>query len=288
MSKNPFNATDFLTINEFSKLVGISTDSLRHYDRIELFTPVERGGRYENKYRYYSPTQIPEANLIRILTGTGTPLETIRELIQDRTLDKMIKLFSQNRNRLTAEIRFKQEVLSVINARSEMLLEAVRKTETDISIEEMPEERIILGDTTDPSSQTDYLDEYIRFCNAPHVPTLNLSYPVGGYFENMAAYSNEPSRPARLFSLDPKGNERKEAGLFLIGYSRGNYGQANDLPERMSAFAKNNDLIFDGSVYSVLIIDEISETNPENYLLRVFASIRETRHLPPNHHYRRS
>jgi len=145
-----------------------------------------------------------------------------------------------------------------------------------------------LGDTTDPSGQTDYLDEYIRFCNTPHVPKLNLSYPIGGYFESMAAFIKKPTHPARLFSLDPKGNERKEAGLYLIGHSRGNYEEKNDLPERMAAFAKKNDLLFDGPVYSVLLIDEISEINPENYLLRVFASIRETRHLPPNHQYRRA
>ena len=282
MAKNKYDATNFLTIKAFSKLVGISANSLRHYDKIALLIPAERGNESANKYRYYSPAQISEANLIRVLTGVGIPLETIKELMQDRTPEKMIKLFSQNRNRIAAELRFMKEMLSVINTRCEMLFEAISAAESDISILEMPEKRIILGDTTDPSCQTDYLAEYIRFCSTSHLPTLNLSYPVGGYFENMAAFLNEPTRPTRLFSLDPKGYERMEAGLFLIGHSRSNHGQVNDLPERMAAFAKKNGLVFNGPVYSILLVDEISEINPENYLLRVVASISEMRHMSPN------
>ena len=144
----------------------------------------------------------------------------------------------------------------------------------------MPEKRLILGGENDFTGTTEFFGEFIRFCNEPHEPKLNTSYPIGGYWSSMAAFLDEPSRPMRFFSLDPKGNEQRAAGLYLNGYTRGYYGQTNDLPERMATFAKKNGLIFTGAVYNTYLFDEISTTDPERYLLQVSASVSETRRVP--------
>jgi hypothetical protein len=152
-------------------------------------------------------------------------------------------------------------------------------TETEISVSEMPEKRLILGDETDFSGSTEFYGEFIRFCNAPHEPKFNPSYPIGGYWSSMAAFLDEPSRPMRFFSLDPKGYERRTAGLYLNGYTRGYYGQTNDLPERMAVYAKKNGLVFTGAVYNTYLFDEISISDPQQYLLQVSASVSETRRV---------
>jgi hypothetical protein len=95
----------------------------------------------------------------------------------------------------------------------------------------------------------------------------------------MEAFLHEPSRPARFFSFDPKGHDQKAEGLYLIGYTRGYYGQTNDLPERMNTYAKKNGLIFSGAVYNIYLFDEISISDPEQYLLQVSAPVTETKRL---------
>jgi len=104
----------------------------------------------------------------------------------------------------------------------------------------------------------------------------------------MKSFMGAPSQPMRFFSLDPKGNDKKEAGLYLTGYTRGYYGQTNDLPERMEAFAKKNGLIFTGPVYNTYLFDDISVVEPEEYLLQASALVEETRRVPsrrPKRHF---
>lgn len=270
---------DYLSIKEFAEFVGITEASLRHYDKMGVFTPAKHGVEFENKYRFYSPQQITTVKLIRVLTEIGVPLKTIKELTLNRTPEKMLKLLKKHRDRVADEIGFLQEVYSIINTFTDLLYEAISVTETDITVSEMPEKRIILGSINDFSGTTGFHREFIRFCTASHEPKLNMSQPIGGYWESMSAFLDEPSRPMRFFSLDPRGHERKSAGLYLIGYTRGYYGQTNDLPKQMAAYAKKHGLVFNGAVYNIYLSDEISEANPEHYLLQVAASVRDTRRV---------
>ena len=278
---------DFLSIKEFAGFVGMTAVALRHYDKTGVFLPAKRGIEFENKYRFYSPTQITTIKMIRVLTEIGVPLKEIKELADNRTPEKLLKLLSRNRDKVADEIRFLQDVSLVIGTFIDLLNEGMSVTETEISVSEMPEKRLILGDNTDFSGSAEFFGEFVRFCNSTHEPKLNMSYPVGGWWESMAAFLDEPSRPMRFFSLDTKGHEQRTEGLYLNGYTRGYYGQVNDLPKRMAAFAKKNGLIFTGAVYNTYLFDEISIADPEQYLLQVSASVSETRRVPSRRPRRR-
>jgi DNA-binding transcriptional MerR regulator/effector-binding domain-containing protein len=269
----------FLKIAEFAKLVGMSVVALRHYDKTEVFTPAMRGVEFKNKYRLYSPTQITTVKMIRVLTEIGVDLKTIRELAKDRAPEKIIKLLTLNKDKVVDEIRFLNDVFTVISTFTELLNEGMSVTETEITVSEMPEKRIILGEANDFRGSVGFYREFIRFYTEPHEPKLNISYPVGGYWDSMDAFLDEPSLPMRFFSLDPKGNDRRGAGLYLNGYTRGYYGETNDLPERMAAFAHKNGLIFTGPVYNTYLFDELSTPDPEQYLLQVSAAVTETRRV---------
>lgn len=195
----------FLSIKEFAEFVGITIASLRHYDNMGIFTPAKHGIEFENKYRYYSPVQITTVKMIRVLTEIGVPLKTIKKLTQNRTPEKMLKLLIKHRDRIADEIQFLQEVYSVISTFTDLLYEAISATETELCICEMPEKSIILGDRNDFGGTAGFYGEFIRFCHALHEPKLNMSYPVGGYFESMAAFLNEPSKPTRFSPSTRKG-----------------------------------------------------------------------------------
>jgi len=269
-----------MTIREFAEFVDMTIAALRHYDSKGIFLPAGHGDGERNKYRYYSPTQITTVKVIRVLREIDVPINEIRELARDRTPEKMIKLLYKNKDKVANEIRFLQEIYSVVNTFLELLNEGMSVAETEISVCERPEKRLILGDINNFSGNAGFHGEFIRFCKTPREPKVNTSYPIGGYWDSMAAFLNEPSRPVRFFSLDPKGNERRAAGLYMNGYTRGYYGQTNGLPEQMAAFAIKNGLVFTGAVYNTYLFDEISIDNPEQYLLQVSASVAETRRIP--------
>ena len=279
MSDNVFEK-EYLSIKEFAELVGMTASSLRHYDTAGAFPPAKRGIEFGNNYRFYSPTQVTAVNMIRVLTEIGVHIDTIKELANDRTPEKLLKLFRRHRDMTADKIKFLQEAHLIISTFADLLCEAIGVTEAELSVTEMPETSIILGDIADYSGTVGFIREFTRFCNDVHEPMLNLSYPIGAYFESMAAFLTEPSQPTRFFSLDPKGNEKKSAGLFLVGYTRGYYGQVNDLPKRMSTFAKKNGLVFSGPVYNIYLTDEVSVMDSEQYLLQASAPVMETRRTP--------
>jgi hypothetical protein len=99
----------------------------------------------------------------------------------------------------------------------------------------------------------------------------------------MDDFINGPSKPMRFFTIDPNGCDRKEEGLYLVGYTRGYYGEVNDLPARMAGYANDNGLIFIGPVYNVYLFDEMSILDKNNYLLQVSAPVRETRRMQYRH-----
>jgi DNA-binding transcriptional MerR regulator len=276
---NDSNKKDFLSIGEFADFAGITIPALRHYDNIGVFQPAKHGIELKNKYRYYSPTQITIVKMIRVLVEIGVPLTTIKELSTERSPEKLLKLLNKNKAIIADEIHFLQEVYTIINTFMDLLYEGISVTETVVTVSEMPEKRIILGDKTEFTGETSFIGEFKRFCCTPHKPRLNMSFPIGGFWESMAAFFDEPSRPVRFFSLDPNGLEKKETGLYLVGYTRGYYGQTNDLPERMAAFAKGNGLVFSGPVYNLYLFDEMCVNDPEHYLLQVSASVMETRRV---------
>jgi DNA-binding transcriptional MerR regulator len=264
----------------------MSRGELRHYDENGIFQLIMHGVEFENKYRYYSATQLPTAKMICALSEIGVPLQTVKWLAENRTPVEMMKLLSKHKDIVTDELRFLQEVCTVINTFLELLTSGISATESEIHVAEMPEKQIILGDENSLNGYV-FEKELMRFCIAEHETKLNLSYPIGGYWDSMDVFLHEPGKPIRFFSLDPYGNEQKLAGLYLIGYTRGAYCQTNDLPERMTAFAKSNGLLFNGPVYKLYVHSEFCITDPKQYLIQISASVKETRRIPSRRPNRR-
>jgi DNA-binding transcriptional MerR regulator len=269
-----------LSTKEFAELVGMTIATLRFYDKKGLLLPAKRGVEFENNYRYYAAPQIITAKLVRVLTEIGVPLDTIKDLAQSRTPEKVLKVLSTNRDKVADEIRFLQDVLAVVSTFIDLIHEGIDITETDITLKELPEKRIILGDENHFTEPGVFMGEFIRFLKSVHEPGLNASFPVGAYWPDMKSFAQDPVSPTRFFSLDPKGNECRAAGLYLTGYSRGYYGHINDLTGRMKNFAQKNGLRFTGKVYGTYVFDEISIVDPEQYLLQVCAAVTETRRVP--------
>jgi DNA-binding transcriptional MerR regulator len=271
-----------LSIADFAELVGMTIHALRLYDNTGVFLPArysKEGCETKTKHRYYSPTQITTIKLIRVLSEIGVPLNAIKELSDQRTPESMMKLLSKHRDLSEDNLRFLQETHSIIDTFIELLNEGMRITETEFAITEMSERSLILGELNDFSDSVGFFREYTRFCSEPHIPKLNLSYLIGGFFDSMDIFLDEPSHPTRFFSLDPKGFQVKAAGLYLIGYTRGYYGHTNDLPGRFAEYAKKNGLVFKGPVYNIYLFDELSIMNQEQYLLQISASVIETRRV---------
>ena len=266
------NETDLLSIKEFSEFTGIKQSVLRYYDEIGLFHPVLRG---ENNYRYYSCQQIITVNLINVLASLNIPRKEIIKLEQSRTPENILQLLSEQEISLNEQLRQISESYSVIHTFRELIEKGLAADDKSICVCTSKRLPITLGPPNQFLKNAQFYQTFIEYCHHIKKMGINLSYPIGGYYENINSFMQSPSQPDAFFSLNPAGDNEKPAGRYLVGYTRGYYGEMGDVPERLAAYAKTNKLVLEGSVYAIYLHDEISLSNSSHYLAQISIRIKK-------------
>ena len=126
------------------------------------------------------------------------------------------------------------------------------------------------------SNNTQFYDAFIKYCNQAKEHGINMSFPIGGYYENIDSFTKAPAEPENFFSLIPTGQDVKPAGQYLVGYTRGYYGEMGDLPQRLQAYAKENNIALEGPAYAIYLHDEVSVSDADQYLVQVSVAIKNT------------
>lgn len=262
-----------ISIKTFSEFTGVSQSTLRYYDKIRLLSPVERG---DNNYRYYTPLQSVMLNYINVLRDLGVPLSTIKKISDRRTPEKIMEQLSSQESQMDQRLRALQVTYSIIHTfRGNIQAALLAADGPEISVQRLGETNIILGPDTDFTGEETYYRPFMDFCTAAAAFGINVRYPIGGYYRSMDTYLKFPSQPSKFFSLDPSGRESRPAGKYLVGYTRGYYGEMGDLPQRMLDYAKERDLTFNGPLYVLYLLDEVSVPECDQYLAQVTVGVRE-------------
>lgn len=94
-----------MLIGEFSKITGISADTLRYYEKEGIIKPI----RNESGRRNYSESDIKWAEFIIRLKDTGMPIREIKRYAGlrakgDTTLDERLKMLLTHQKNLNAQI----------------------------------------------------------------------------------------------------------------------------------------------------------------------------------------
>lgn len=109
-----------MLIGEFSKISGVSIDTLRYYDKIGLLVPKRKGNK-----RDYTEDDIRKLEIISALKDMNFSLEDIIVILE---LDKEIDESLESNNRCINEIR---QCLSIVNDKYKVILrqeQALKKT----------------------------------------------------------------------------------------------------------------------------------------------------------------
>lgn len=104
---------DLYTIGETAKLLGVSTQTLRFYDKKHILSPVYTDA--ETGYRYYSYKQFHIIDRIKYLQSFGLTLEEIALAIKDGTVDGLMPMLHRQKDNLIEEIQRTQEKIRDID-----------------------------------------------------------------------------------------------------------------------------------------------------------------------------
>ncbi|MDR1800817.1 MAG: MerR family transcriptional regulator [Lachnospiraceae bacterium] len=261
-----------LSIKKFAKITGIKETTLRYFDEMGLFSPMKKG---DQGYRYYAPTQIITINELRLFKDLSLTLKEMCQITKDKTPEKILQEFVKKEEVVRVElerIRRQHEVLA-----TRIRLMQIGQNEKNISVREafMDERHYALGPKNDFGLDSKFYDTFMNFCSQADRYHIDLRFPIGGLFDSLENFIAKPSQPDYYFSVDPEGPETKPAGNFLVAYVRGYYGEPGDVAERVQKYIKERHLNTEGPVYMVYVLDEIAESDPDQYLAQVTVKLKD-------------
>lgn len=126
------------TISEFAKMTGVSTDTLRYYDKINLFKPTNIDSK--TGYRYYTLKEFEEIGEIQTLQTLGVSLKEIKHHLENKTffssymllskqyadIDRKIAELIQLKSYLSEKLLTLEEVMNS-NANNEVIIKDIEK-----------------------------------------------------------------------------------------------------------------------------------------------------------------
>ena len=130
-----------MKIAEVSEHTGISSDTLRYYERIGLIWPVNRNA---SGIRDYNDLDLRRVEFIKCMRSAGLPVDVLIEyvaLVQrgDQTIEARKEILVEQRDLLLARMEEMQKTLDILNHKIEVYENAVLKREKGIVA---PEEEV--------------------------------------------------------------------------------------------------------------------------------------------------
>ena len=275
---------ELFSISDFARFSRTTRNTLLHYDRIGLLSPASYG---KNRYRYYSAGQLVTINVIRTLQALGMSLAEIQEAIKTRTPRQMDALFSGQIVKINNKINEWNRARDLLLTLQESIHSVLEIDENAVTAEILPEEKIILGSQNDYSGGKDSFDALFRFYSDMEKKNLDLNFPVWGVFSENRIKKGDWVFPDRYYFCNPNGPDARPSGLYVIGYSRGGYGQSDRLYRKLIQYIEKNGYRISGDAYEEYPLNEVCLTESNGYLIRLMITVREKRagnfHEPRNH-----
>ena len=160
-----------MTVGQISKLFNVTSETLRHYDRIRLLKPIINK---DNGYRYYSIKEIEKLDLILDAKYLEIPLQNIKEALsndkvenyidlielQEETIDEKIEHLLKIKEQAKEKKIILNEMMNFENNYDFDKLEVVDQSDTIIFV---PIENLIKGKVKqkDSSSKSLYLEPWM-------------------------------------------------------------------------------------------------------------------------------
>ena len=133
-----------MKIAEVSEQYGLSTDTLRYYERVGLIPTVNRNG---SGIRDYNELDLRRVEFIKCMRSAGLPVEVLIDyvaLVQegDKTIEARKEILVEQRKLLVERMNEMQKTLDILNHKIEVYEKAVLKKEKEM----VQEEEVMAGD----------------------------------------------------------------------------------------------------------------------------------------------
>lgn len=134
-----------MKIADVSEKYGLSSDTLRYYERIGLIPPVNRD---KGGIRDYGEIDMKRVEFIKCMRSAGLPIEVLIEYVAlvkqgDQTIAARKEILIEQRDLLASRIQGLQKILDILDHKISVYENAVLKKEKELAQNEEQVSEII-------------------------------------------------------------------------------------------------------------------------------------------------
>lgn len=261
------------TIGEMSKLYGLPEPTLRYYDKIGLFKPVNVNDA--NGYRYYSTEQFEQLNIIQYLKYLGVPLKEIRTHFDKRDDDYLLHLLMHCK-----EVSEKKlEDLIIIQNRFNHRIDELQKTQAlqeigVAKIKKLPP-RDILCIKNQIRNRPELEISLKRLERSTHIKSSLFIGRIGVSIARNDLETHNFGKYSSIFifpeeTVDSEQSLRKlAAGEYACIYCRNTLFKTTEYYERLIDFINARGYVIAGESVERTIIDQFISGNQQKHLSEI-------------------
>ncbi|MCY6372227.1 MerR family transcriptional regulator [Clostridium ganghwense] len=263
---------DKLSIGEFAKLRNVTTETLRHYDRIGLLKPIKIDPK--TGYRYYSILQHEELGTIKELRQLGMSIDEIKKYFNNRNLKQSFNILKDKHNELRKRIKELQQLEESIGEKIKHLEDISQVSDFhDIVIKEIKEREIVTFDKS-IKNEIDLGYACIELENAlKEISPIVASNRYGTIRKQKDIESNKYTESVVMFlfikdkeNIDEKYIKKIPKGTYACMYYKGTIWDMEVNLQEMIEYIKKEGYRVCGDVLQIVQID-ISVTDQSEEVL---------------------
>jgi len=270
-----------LTSGEFARLANTTKDTLMFYERVGVLKPVLRKN---NRYRFYCYTQVRLYHAIITFQALGMSLAQIKEYMEERNSEVLVRIVEQRLQQFDEEQSKIDATRELTWAIRQHLQEGVRlqqmlNHEVELNrayVQRLPSCSIVLGRSMDHHGAVYYHYGQGQFWEdvEQRMPGIARNYPLCGQHSMERVLGGDWHVPDRYYIKYDDSAQQRPAGLYVLGYTRCGYGQAQSLFEILYRYILSSAYMIAGPAYEEYIVNELLVKECCNYLVCIMIPVR--------------
>lgn len=268
------------TIGEMSKLHNTPIKTLRYYDEIGLFKPIEID--INNRYRYYSIEQFEKLNTINYLKFLGLSLKEIKKHLEMRDVDYFFNLLKRQKE--ITEHKIKE--LELIKKRFENRMKEIQEVKNIQELEVVKikniEERKILCLNEKICTKAELELSLRKLENTSNIVSTIMIGRVGLTISMDNIKKMKFDQYNSIFILPEENIYHKELmktlknGKYACLYYRGgDHNESEKYYKIMLTYLEKNNYTMSGDAIERIIVDKFISKDEKDYLTEIQIPIKK-------------
>lgn len=263
----------YYTIGELAKIFNISTQTLRYYHKLDLFSPINRE---DNNYRSYSSSQFQELRTILYLKNIGVSLKNIKKYKDKKELSYLYEILENRKLKIEKEIKNLEDLNKSIESSLKDIKISLYKDKVDCPrIKYFDERNVYLIQKNfshkDISDEIENLIEKIYHEKENKVDLEVRSLGTTVAYNDLL--SENYSKYSGIFMVQDK-KSFKDLVVFPQGkyasiYHKGNYGTIGESYNKLISFIKDHDYKIKSFAIELALIDIKLSIDSTDYITEI-------------------